>query len=169
MATLIERDPKASFSIAATPRCRGGCYSFPWIASLYPWSLPYNAECYARRHQVPFFESLTWLDLGLNPGLLDHGWTLSSSSSSSICVLSTDIPDPLRQFFPIIHCFRQICKLKSHINTDLLFVGFSWSSCLCSSMWRGPQEYITYELVSTSPVVSRMCGSSNFDSFRDRW
>ena len=29
-------DPKAPFSIASTPRCRGGRYSFPWIAPLYP-------------------------------------------------------------------------------------------------------------------------------------
>ena len=36
-------------------------------------------------------------------------------------------------------------------------------------MWRGPQEYITYEFVPTSPAVSRMSSSSNFDSFRDGW
>ena len=41
--TIVEGDPKAPFSIATTPRCRGGRYSFPWIAPLYPWSLPYNA------------------------------------------------------------------------------------------------------------------------------
>ena len=29
----------------------------------------------------------------------------------------------------------------------------------------GPQEYIADELVSTFPAVSRMSGSSNFDSF----
>ena len=32
---------KAPFSIATTLRC----YSILWIASLYPWCLPYNAEC----------------------------------------------------------------------------------------------------------------------------
>ena len=75
MATLVEGDLKASFSIATTLRCREVCYSIPRIASLYPWSSPYNAKCQARRHQVPFFESLMWLDLRLNPGLLDHWWT----------------------------------------------------------------------------------------------
>ena len=45
----------------------------------------------------------------------------------------------------------------------------SWSSCLCSSMWRGLQEYVTYELVPISPVVSCVSGSSNLDSFRERW
>ena len=31
LATLIEGDPKAPFSIATTPRCRRGCYSFPGL------------------------------------------------------------------------------------------------------------------------------------------
>ena len=37
--------PKAPFLIDTTPRCWGGHYTFPWIAPLYPWSLPYIAEC----------------------------------------------------------------------------------------------------------------------------
>ena len=45
LATVVEGDQKAPFSIATTPRCRGGRYSFPWIASLYPWYVPYIAEC----------------------------------------------------------------------------------------------------------------------------
>ena len=36
LATLVEGDLKAPFSIATTPRCRGECYSIPWIAPLYP-------------------------------------------------------------------------------------------------------------------------------------
>ena len=45
LATIVEGDPNAPFSIATTPRCRGGRYSIPWIAPLYPWTVPYNAEC----------------------------------------------------------------------------------------------------------------------------
>ena len=45
LATLVEGDPKAPFSIATTPMCRGRRYSFPQIAPLYPRSLPYIAEC----------------------------------------------------------------------------------------------------------------------------
>ena len=45
LATVVEGDTKAPFSIAITPRLRGGRYSFPWIAPLYPLSLPYNTEC----------------------------------------------------------------------------------------------------------------------------
>ena len=36
LATVVEGDPKAPFSIATTLRCRGSCYSYPWIAPLYP-------------------------------------------------------------------------------------------------------------------------------------
>ena len=45
LATIVEGDSKAPFSIATTPRCRGGRYSIPRIAPLYPWTVPYNAEC----------------------------------------------------------------------------------------------------------------------------
>ena len=42
---VVEGDPKAPFTIATIPMYKGGRYSFPWIAPLYPWSLPYNVEC----------------------------------------------------------------------------------------------------------------------------
>ena len=41
---LVEGDQKAPFSTATTLRCRGGRYSFPRIAPLYPWYVPYIAE-----------------------------------------------------------------------------------------------------------------------------
>ena len=31
LATVIEGDLKVPFSIATTPRCMGGRYSFPWV------------------------------------------------------------------------------------------------------------------------------------------
>ena len=72
LATIAEDNQKAPFSIATTPRCSGGRYSFSWIAPLYPWYVPYIILCYARRYQVPFLKSLVWLDQGLNSGLPDH-------------------------------------------------------------------------------------------------
>ena len=45
LATVIESDPKAPFLIATTPKRRERHYSFPWMAPLYPWCVPYNAEC----------------------------------------------------------------------------------------------------------------------------
>ena len=60
-------------------------------------------------------------------------------------------------------------RSSSHIGTELLYVVSSWLSCLCTSLWRAPQEYIPYELILTSPEVSRMSGLPNFDSFWDRY
>ena len=45
LANVVKGDQTAPFSIASTPRCRGGRYSIPWIAPLYPWYVPCNAEC----------------------------------------------------------------------------------------------------------------------------
>ena len=37
LATIVEGDIKAPFSVATTPKRRIGCYYFfPWIAPLYP-------------------------------------------------------------------------------------------------------------------------------------
>ena len=49
-------------------------------------------------------------------------------------------------------------------GTKLLYIGSSKSSYVCSSMWRGPQDYIAYKFVPTFPAMSRMSGSSNLDS-----
>ena len=35
LATLVEVDFKAPFSIASTSMCREGCFSIPWIAPFY--------------------------------------------------------------------------------------------------------------------------------------
>ena len=76
---------------------------------------------------------------------------------------------PLSPPVSIVHRSWQVFKAIPCVGTELLYVGSSWSSCLCSSMWRGPQEYITYGFVLTSPAVSHIFGSSNLDSFRDEW
>ena len=85
LAIVVEGEPKASYSLGTIPRCSEGCSSIPWIGPLYHWSLPYNAECETGRHRVPFFETLVWLDLGLN-GFPDHWWILSLSLSIYIYI-----------------------------------------------------------------------------------
>ena len=45
LATVVEGNQIASFSIASTLRCRGGRRSFPQIPPLYPWYVPYIAKC----------------------------------------------------------------------------------------------------------------------------
>ena len=44
----------------------------------------------------------------------------------------------------------RILRATLRIVTELLYVGSSWSPCFRSAMWRGPKEYITYELVPNS-------------------
>ena len=45
LATVVGGESKAPFSVSNTPRRRGKRYSFSWIAPLYPWYVPYIAEC----------------------------------------------------------------------------------------------------------------------------
>ena len=45
LATVVEGDQKVSFSVATTPRCREGRYSFSWIAPLSARYIPNIAEC----------------------------------------------------------------------------------------------------------------------------
>ena len=49
---------------------------------------------------------------------------------------STDIPDPLSPFLPIVHRLWQVFRATSRILTELLYVCSSWSSCFCSSICR---------------------------------
>ena len=69
----------------------------------------------------------------------------------------------------VVHCSREVFKATSSIDTELLYIGSSRSSCPCSSMRWSPQEYVAYEFVLTLSAVSRMPSSSNLDSFRDGW
>ena len=43
-AALVKGSPKAPFSIATTPRCRGEHYSIPWIAPLDPFLIALSAK-----------------------------------------------------------------------------------------------------------------------------
>ena len=84
------------------------------------------------------------------------------SLSSSCHAASTDLPDPLSSLVSIVHRSRQVFKSTSYIGTEMLYIVSSWSPCLYSSIWRGPQDYVAHEFVPTSPAVSCMSGSSNF-------
>ena len=76
---------------------------------------------------------------------------------------------PWPSIVSIIHCSREVFKATSTIATDLLYIDSNWSSCFCSSMGRGPQEYVANEFFLTLPAVAYMSGSSNLDCFRDGW
>ena len=54
---------------------------------------------------------------------------------------------------------------SSCISKELLYIGSSWSSYLCSSMWRGPQEYIACSNSSKSKSsITSSCSISRESS-----
>ena len=110
--TIVLGDPKAPFSIATTPRCRGGHYSFPWIAPLYPWFVP---VCWVLSKEVSttIFNSLVWLNLGLNPGLPDHWRTLYPLDQSAGFVVFQNIRC---KFIKVIIIFQKNCYHLIYIS-----------------------------------------------------
>ena len=58
LATLVKGDPKASFSIAITPRSRGGRYSFDWIALLYPYLIMLSVK----QSSIKYYFLSLWYD-----------------------------------------------------------------------------------------------------------
>ena len=118
-----------------------------------------------------FQSSTLWNVLGLSLMIFLKRFLIyvSDFSLSSYRIASTHLPGPLSPPIPIVHRSQEVFKATSRIATELLNIGSSWSSCLCSSMWRGPHECIAYELLLTSPAVFCMSRSSNLDTFRDGW
>ena len=73
LGTLIEGDSMVPFSIATRPIYRGGCYSIPQIAPIYPRSLSYNAEYYAFFNH---WHGSTWDYAHVCVYMLSLGWVL---------------------------------------------------------------------------------------------
>ena len=55
-------------------------------------------------------------------------------SSSSYCTIRTDLPDSLPPPFSIVHRSREVFQTIFCIGIEL-YIGSSWSSYFCSSMW----------------------------------
>ena len=117
---------------------------------------------YNQTQELSFIRLLVEADGSFRLYSRDFAWTgvverIARSSSSSLCHNArTDLPDPLSPPVSIVYRSWELFKAISCIGTEQLFIGSSWPSCLCSSMWRGPQEYIAYEFALTSPAVSHM-------------
>ena len=59
--TIVKGNLKASFSIATAPRYMERCYSFPWIAPLYPWS--YHTVLSVMQGSIKYHFLSLWYDL----------------------------------------------------------------------------------------------------------
>ena len=113
----------------------------------------------------PFFKSFcTWLWYQI---FLSNTNNLYTVVSSSCLAASTDLP--LLPPISIVNHSWEVFQTTACIGTELLYIDSSWLPYLCLPMWRGTQEYITYELILTTSAVSCMSGSSNLNSFHDRW
>ena len=147
---VVEGDLKAPFSVATTLKCRGGHYSFPWIAPLYPWYVPYNAECSARQYQVPFFKSLVWLDLRLNPdnqrkNFFFAGFVvmIRKGPGFSLQLVCMKKKDKIKLGSLRETTWKQkfFCLLSSHIKpTDPLY----WSDYVFIVLWGWNQKHVTW-------------------------
>ena len=73
--------------------------------------------------------------------------------SSSCHATSTDLADTLSPLISIVHRSREVFLVTSYIGIELLYIGTCWSSNFCSSVWKGPREYISYEFVLTFPAI----------------
>ena len=60
LATIVEGNPKAPFSIATTPMCRGGRYSFPGL--LYFTLDPYLIMLSAKQGGIKYHFLSLWYD-----------------------------------------------------------------------------------------------------------
>ena len=107
--TVVEGDQKAPFSIATTPRCTGGGYSFPWIALLYPWYVLYIAEFLAGQkqddqHKHTFGSSVRIRNVALKT--CQRQWTIGKRGErgSGISVLAArhDDDDDDDDFFELL-------------------------------------------------------------------
>ncbi len=73
----------------------------------------------------------------LNAYTKQSGNLLNAPRISSCHAASTDIPNSLLPLLPIVHRFWQVVRDASHILTELLYVGSSWSPCFCSANVKG--------------------------------
>ena len=61
LVTVVKSNPKAPFSIATTPRYRGGPWSFPWIAPLYLWYVQISSTIFFSLWYDPTWDwTLVW-------------------------------------------------------------------------------------------------------------
>ena len=148
LTTLVEGDPKAPFSKATTPRYRGGRYSIPWIAPLYPWSLPYKTECKARRHQ---FLSL-WYDS-------TYDWT---QVSRAICNILTSDPAELSE--KKCTCVNNRCirsKILGDQRITLTVNGLNWVRIVTLARSRWTSNYYITPATGSSGQLEKRCWNEN--------
>ena len=102
MATLVEGDPKVPFSITTKPRCRGGHYSIPRIAPLYPWSSSYKCCVFSQVASSTIFWVFAMTQSGFEP------WSLGP-------LTSTLLIRPMALWFEIDRFLPHLCEKSQEV------------------------------------------------------
>ena len=119
---IVKGDLKAPFAMATIPRCKSGCYSFPWISPLILDLYLIMLSIKQGGIKYHFFESLVWL----NP------------ISWAICKPSTHKANgPVCLYMYILLytlMYRHTC---SHIFTGVLIFDIFFSHSVYGLVWFG--------------------------------
>ena len=94
MAIAVKGNPKASFSIATTSRCKGGWYSFPWIAPLDTYFIMLSFKQRGIKYHYWVFGMTRPEIEPLSPGPL---------ANSGLFVILTNVKFNFNIFFRIMH------------------------------------------------------------------
>ena len=114
MATIVEGNPKAPFSIATTPRCRGGCYSFPVL--LYFTLDPYLIMLSVKQGGIKYHFLSLWYDSTWD-------WTQVSRAISEHCQVHSNL-------WIYIYIYIYINKMyKNNSKLCVQFVFFQELKC----------------------------------------
>ena len=113
MATVVEGNPKAPFSIATTPKCRGehsGMHHFTLDLYFIMLSVKQGGIKY-------HFLSLVWLHLGLNPSILYH-WQTQLSQLPGCTSTTTVLMQGCLVWFGLVW-FYGISTILGYLMPDL--------------------------------------------------
>ena len=75
---LVSWWPEGSFFNSYYMKVWGRALRYPLDFSIIPLIIIFSCRLLSNAASSTTFESLVWVDLGLNPGLPDHWWTLYS-------------------------------------------------------------------------------------------
>ena len=119
LSTVVGGDTKALFSIATTPRCRGGRYSFPWIALLYPYLIMLSVKQGGIRY---YFKSLsydvTWDCTQVSRTIAEHSTHLANDP---VFFISISII-----LYSLLYCLHFTIIYANSFQSNMLAVQFNF-------------------------------------------
>ena len=144
MATLVEADPKAPFSITTTPRCVWGilllsldCSTLPLIPSLYWWVLSKEAS-----------STLFWVFGMTQPGSLVNTLTVMPMSSIITSTKVRQVNNTTK--FYQQNLFTNHIYLIYTYKKDLALNNLKWLIChKTKPNWTKPNQFTCLQIVYT--------------------